>query len=415
MQLPKYVLDRVGSFPRVPSLDDWLQERLKPQHYDTCSQVMMTSHLTDDHPIEFESLRAVLGVPHKLAMELLQHHLIEGRDYASCSTKSKYALTLDGAERFSHFTGTKSNHMVIAALAQTAQAVLEYDFLTTLATEKQKCINERHDVLVQKFAKQSGCYIGLVGYRDDILCAKIGSTDDLSTRLANLRAIYGTFWFHDFIPYHNGSALERSVKEDSFLQRHRLRAPTDGIKHRELYTVTFSCGLDDLTWRIRELAEPSHCDGNSIKAQTDGARALLEAGVSPAAIEKLLLSWANKQEDTHEDKHQTGERETEDELSSVTSGPTTPTPPAKSDIFEAFRRECLIEERGTRLDWMTVAYPAFCDWAHTQGRQIPAKTKDVRKLFEAGLGQIYNSRFRKASLYGWRNIRMRRADEKVPV
>jgi U3 small nucleolar RNA-associated protein 14 len=77
-----------------------------------------------------------------------------------------------------------------------------------------------------------------------------------------------------------------------------------------------------------------------------------------------------------------------------------------NDVFEEFREECLVEEDGARLDWKEVALPGFRKWAVKNGKQIPKNSKDIQAVFSEKLGKIFNSRFKGASLYGWRNIRL---------
>jgi P4 family phage/plasmid primase-like protien len=78
----------------------------------------------------------------------------------------------------------------------------------------------------------------------------------------------------------------------------------------------------------------------------------------------------------------------------------------ENDVFEEFREEYLVQEDGARLDWKEGALPAFRKWAQTSGKRIPKATKEVKAMFVAKLGPIYDSRFKGTSLYGWRHVRL---------
>lgn len=78
---------------------------------------------------------------------------------------------------------------------------------------------------------------------------------------------------------------------------------------------------------------------------------------------------------------------------------------SERSIFTRFRTECLVDEDGDRLEW-TVVLPVFQAWAKATGFEIEEKKGTVRRIFVAGLGKIYDSRFKGISLYGWKNVRL---------
>lgn len=295
-----------------------------------------------------------------------------------------YWLTLDAAKHFALSSKTSKAAEVREFFVRALDAVQDYHLLTLLAAEKRNSIEERHSFCVRNNVEVSGCYIGIVGYKNGVLVAKIGSTDDLTERVKSLRHAYGSFWCYEFIRYRNGRDLERAVKADPFLATQKFELSRGGVKLTELYKVTDNCDLERYTKIVREHAdilkkrrdeEWNHKE-KMLAGETELLRhrmdfvqkqslstintlnALREAGFSVPAMENILVAHAERSPPYQPPiTQQTGnglcEADSDDEsyLDTNTEEEEADRP---RELVKDYIAENLCEELGMMVVWNTV-------------------------------------------------------------
>ena len=199
--IPDHVQEKLSSGCDAPPLDEWLTERLTPEHKIIYGKLMMSrlqaDSSADRFPVDFDELYVQLGYAQKqTAEEKLLKHYVENDDFFLRENPkntgqrgrpgTKYGLTLDCAKRFALGAGTAVGEEMRSFFVDTLDAVQDYHILTLVASERKRAMEEKHKFLIQQNKGVSCLYILDMGTINGIRLAKVGSTDDPAVRFGGL-------------------------------------------------------------------------------------------------------------------------------------------------------------------------------------------------------------------------------------
>ena len=439
--VPHHISEKVASL-RVPNIDEWLSDRLTYEQ-QVMYGVLMGARYTslEAFPVSFDKLWSTLQYAHKhKATELLLKFYVEGTDFEVFQDVpensgrggrpvNSYALTVDAAQRFAMRAATEKGEEVRAFFVAAMAALQDYHVLTLLAAERQRSLQEQHDLLIRQYRGRSVWYLVLIEHRDGYDMYKAGHTDDLHNRAGGWKHDFGQCYLRYVIQSPLAKKLETAFENHPRARRQRFSEMVNGRNQTELYRITdkfteklamtiaktlfkkltIASNVDPLhKEKLQELAT-REVEAKEKTRRTKEKTKQLRLKIQLLRLRQGLPTSAGEDVSDSDEGEPFEESSDDDSIAEAeTPSEETEWKPVGPRDAQTFRRKHVVADDDATLS-MKALVNEFKVWAPMNKRQLPTGVgapKMLKKLFIDILGPVYKNSWHGKHLTGWFKLRL---------